>query len=295
MTNDEFFIGGADRREPLLLRSSAPEFQLTGLWRGAERIAAYSPVIPEEPFFPVSGPQEVPEPIFTLRAPGALDRDNWGILIDPLEEGYCGRVVMAGIVAARISFSSARPHGFAAPGPDGSLHDVHDGRARILSFAAGVDSSYPGAAARNELSLLLLAPPGAGAAYAGYFMLALHCAGVSDYRVRVVDGATYDGSALSSSADSVCKVNNRAFGVAPWESERITGSRIVALRFTPGETWATDSVEPVLLESLPDDGENAVYCQLGRVEVPNGDQNLMRVIQDHTSGVAQLWWFFQCR
>ena len=164
----------------------------------------------------------------------------------------------------------------------------------ILSFAAGVDYSYPGAAARNDLSLLLLAPSESGGSYSGYFMLVLHQAGDSDYRVRVVDGATYDGSTLASSADSVCKVNNRTFGIAPWESERITGSRIVALRFTPGASAAEDRVEAVLLESLPADSTSAAYCQLGRVEVSTWGDSI-RVIQDHTAGVAQIWWFFLCQ
>ena len=150
----------------------------------------------------------------------------------------------------------------------------------------------------NALALLSLAPPGRNVFYAGYFMLALHDAGTAgdhDFRVRVVDGATYDGETLASSADSLCKVNNLVFSVAPWESGSLTASRVVALRFTPGGQGTAAAVEVVLLSSLPDDGESAAYCQLGRVEVPDSGSNVPRIIQDHTAGVAHLWWFFQCR
>ena len=138
------------------------------------------------------------------------------------------------------------------------------------------------------------------ASYSGYFMLALHDAGgesSSGWRVWVVDGATYDGANLSGSGNSICKVNNRVFEVAPWESAAISGTsygtRIVALRFTPGESSAQDSVEPVLLEELPDDSESAAYCQLGRVVIPRYGQP--HVVQDHTAGVAQIWWYLLCR
>ena len=146
------------------------------------------------------------------------------------------------------------------------------------------------------------------APYRGYFMLALQATtsqGSTLYSVRVVDGATYDGSTLASSGNSTCKVNNRVFSIAPWESGSVavgsitassSGTRIVALRFTPGAVPAQDVVEVVMLDlniGLPNDSESASYYQLGRliVDIYNG----VRVVQDHTSGVAQLWWYLLCR
>ena len=288
MTEETFFIGGADRRETPLSYSAAPEFQLIGLWNGETAIPAYSPVVPEAPFLSTVGPHEEPEVIFSLRLAGVADDDNWGILIDPLENGECGRVVMAGVVAGRF-YRNGTPSGYAAPGgSDALIFSASGRRARILCL--------PGEADQNDLALLLLSPVPGSRRYESYFMLALHDAGngeTSDFRVRVVDGATYDGDTLASSGNSVCKVNNRVFDVAPWESVRITANRIVALRFTPGASSAQDSVEPVLLESLPADTGSAVHFQLGRVIFPAYGQPY--VVQDHTSGVAQLWWYLLCQ
>ena len=288
-TNDGFRSGGADRREPLILRSAAAEFLLTGIWNGGGTLSAFSPVTVGTPCLATSRYLEEPEVIFSLRVPTPVDRDNWGILLDPLEPGECGRVLMAGITAARFTPSGASAR-YVAPGPEGELVFAAESRARILCL--------PDEAGDNALALLSLAPPGRNLFYAGYFMLALHDAGTAgdhDFRVRVVDGATYDGETLASSADSLCKVNNLVFSVAPWESGSLTASRVVALRFTPGGQGTAAAVEVVLLSSLPDDGESAAYCQLGRVEVPDSGSNVPRIIQDHTAGVAHLWWFFQCR
>ena len=289
MTNDGFHSGGADRREPLILRSSAPEFLIAGVWNGAGSLSAFSPVAVDAPCLATSGDLEEPEVIFSLRVPTPADRDKWGILLDPLEPGECGRVLMAGVTAARFT-ADGTPTRYAAPGTAGGLVFTAESRARILCL--------PGEAGGNALALLSLAPPGRNTFYSGYFTLALHDAGAAgnaDFRVRVVDGATYDGETLASSADSLCKVNNRVFAVAPWESPRLTASRVVALRFTPGSQGMAETVEVVLLPDLPDDGESAAYCQLGRVEVPSWGTNPPRIMQDHTAGVAQLWWFFQCR
>lgn len=292
MTNhDDFTIGGIPR-EPLLLRNFTPEFQLTGVWNGSGALPAFSPVFPGTPRLAESGALEVPEPLFPLRVTGDADRDAWGILLEELEPGACGKVAMAGIAPARLDGGGAAGD-FVAPDAGGRLRSAAYSRARLLCA--------PGEAGGNELALLLLSAY-AAPVFTGYFTLALSRSGddPATYRVRVVDGATYDGSTLASSGNSTCKVNNRVFSVAPWESSSVSasssGTRIVALRFTPGAVPAQDVVEVVMLDlsaSLPSDSESASYCQLGRLIVPSS--GAPRVVQDHTSGVAQLWWYLLCQ
>ena len=112
--------------------------------------------------------------------------------------------------------------------------------------------------------------------------------------MRVVDGATYDGATLASSGNSVCKVNNRTFSVAPWESAPVSSGKLVALRFTPGETPVQDAVALVLLDgpTLPADSTSASYYQLGRVIFPYDAPPY--VVQDHADGIPQLWWYLLC-
>jgi len=291
MTNhDDFTIGGIPQG-PIFLRDFTPEFRLTGVWNGSGALPAFSTVFPGTPQLAESGALEIPEPIFPLRINGDADRDAWGILLEELEPGACGKVAMAGIAPARLD-GAAAAGGFVAPDAEGRLRPVPRSRARLLCS--------PGEAGDNELALLLLSAY-AVPVYAGYFTLALRRSGddPAEYRVRVVDGATYDGSTLASSGNSTCKVNNRVFSVAPWESGSVAaspnGTRIIALRFTPGSVPAQDVVEIVMLDlniGLPNDSESASYYQLGRLIISYGSA---RVVQDHTSGVAQLWWYFLCR
>ena len=103
------------------------------------------------------------------------------------------------------------------------------------------------------------------------------------FKVKVADGAT--GGA------STCKVNNKVFSVPAWTSEAITASKVVALKYTAASGDAAASVAVELFDELPDDSDTAAYCQIGRVIVSGETRTIQ---QDHTTGVAQIWWYLLC-
>ncbi|WP_419642939.1 hypothetical protein [Victivallis vadensis] len=121
---------------------------------------------------------------------------------------------------------------------------------------------------------------GGNAGYNGYFKIS----DAGENKITVADGAT--GGA------STCKVNNKVFSVPAWTSEAITASKIVALKYTAASGDAAASVAVELFDELPDDSDADAYCQIGRVIV-SGETSTIQ--QDHTTGVAQIWWYLLCQ
>ena len=115
--------------------------------------------------------------------------------------------------------------------------------------------------------------------YNGYFKIS----DAGENKITVADGAT--GGA------STCKVNNKVFSVPAWTSEAITVSKVVALKYTAASGDAAATVTVELFDELPDDSDAAAYCQIGRVIV-SGESRAIQ--QDHTTGVAQIWWYLLC-
>lgn len=123
---------------------------------------------------------------------------------------------------------------------------------------------------------------GGGYEYNGYFKIT-DASKDDAFKVKVADGAT--GGA------STCKVNNKVFSVPAWTSEAITASKVVALKYTAASGDAAASVAVELFDELPDDSDTAAYCQIGRVIVSGETRTIQ---QDHTTGVAQIWWYLLC-
>ena len=133
-------------------------------------------------------------------------------------------------------------------------------------------------------------PPPADPEYSSYFKLSLVSSGGAV--VTIADGAT-DG-------DSIAVVNGGTTYSLPPYSEVVSGARVFCLKYTPARydsgggiassaTMVISSVEGGVLPSGGTSG--AYYMQLGRT-VGSGAE--LRVVQDHTAGVAQFNWFVAC-
>lgn len=145
---------------------------------------------------------------------------------------------------------------------------------KVLGLDRGV--RYPRGGKRNTLTETVAA---GSYEYNGYFKIS----DAGENKITVADGAT--GGA------STCKVNNKVFSVPAWTSEAITASKVVALKYTAASGEAAASVAVELFDELPDDSDTAAYCQIGRVIVSGETRTIQ---QDHTTGVAQIWWYLLC-
>lgn len=173
-----------------------------------------------------------------------------------------------------------------APVPAGWFGDLHDDIRSMIAVGDGktvfVDHLPTGQVIRVKL------PPavsgggsgGGSSGYNGYFKIS----DAGENKITVADGAT--GGA------STCKVNNKVFSVPAWTSEAITASKVVALKYTAASGEAAASVAVELFDELPDDSDAAAYCQIGRVIVSGETRTIQ---QDHTTGVAQIWWYLLCQ
>lgn len=123
---------------------------------------------------------------------------------------------------------------------------------------------------------------GGNSEYNGYFKITDVSEG-DTFKVKVADGATGEAS--------TCKVNNIVFSVPAWTSEAITASKVVALKYTAASKNTAASVAVELFDELPDDSDTAAYCQIGRVIISSEGRTIQ---QDHTTGVAQIWWYLLC-
>ena len=136
---------------------------------------------------------------------------------------------------------------------------------------------------------------GASLSYNGYFKITDATGEDKQFRVRVADGAT--------GGNSICKVNNMTFSVAPWESETIGATKAIVLKFTAGSKDATSEeekegkVEVELMDDskVPADSATNCYYIVGRAIV-NGEERTIQ--QDHqaiaANGVPQMFWYGIC-
>lgn len=145
-----------------------------------------------------------------------------------------------------------------------------------------VGNTPPAMLDTNRRHRITVTEGGGDSGYNGYFKIT-DASEDDTFKVKVADGAT--GGA------STCKVNNKVFSVPAWTSEAITASKVVALKYTAASGEAAASVAVELFDELPDDSDAAAYCQIGRVIVSGETRTIQ---QDHTTGVAQIWWYLLC-
>ena len=132
----------------------------------------------------------------------------------------------------------------------------------------------------------------AGKAYDSYFKLTLADAG-GVCSVTVADGAT--------GSDSIAVVNGgSAYSIPPYTAP-VSGATVCFLQYNPATydsggalvSGATMAISSIAGSTLPSGGTSgAYYMQLGRVVGSSGGK--LRVVQDHTAGVAQFPWFVRC-
>lgn len=140
---------------------------------------------------------------------------------------------------------------------------------------------------------------GGNSEYNGYFKII--DASITDdngktvNKIRIVDGATYDAGA-GVSGISICKVNNKVFYIEMFSADVSVG-KTYCLKYTAateasGETPAAAAkVEIVELDAMPSDDAQTAYYQIGRTIIKDGT---MKIAQDHTAGVAQIYWYLLC-
>ncbi len=143
--------------------------------------------------------------------------------------------------------------------------------------------------------------------YNGYFTLYLvkvidEATGTSKYKVRIVDGATYDPEA-GSSGNSVCRVNNVIFSVPYYETDFLSGPGLFYLMYSaavaasgdvPAQPAKVEIVRGNIDSDLPSDSAKNSYYQLGRITRDSWWAGYTHVTQDHITGIPQLWWYMAC-
>ena len=154
---------------------------------------------------------------------------------------------------------------------------------------------------RRPGGTLIRAVPSAAAAaaavtgygtYDSYFKLTLS-SGAGGAAITIADGAT--------GSDSIAVVNGGSTYVLPPYTAPVSGATVYFLQYTPaqynsggqlvsGASMAISSVEGAVLPSGGTSG--AYYMQLGRVVGSSGGE--LRVVQDHTAGVAYFNWYVRC-
>lgn len=116
----------------------------------------------------------------------------------------------------------------------------------------------------------------------------------TQYKVAVVDGATYD-PATHSSDTMACKVNDMSFYVPPFiTDEAIKKNTLFLLKFTaPAETNNNVGFFEIVIDkdSLPHDSNTECFFQIGRAIMQDG---AVQIAQDWTGGVPQIFWFTSC-
>lgn len=146
---------------------------------------------------------------------------------------------------------------------------------------------------RNSLDSVIPSSGGGPVQYSGYFALRLvQVSGA--YRVRIVDGATYDATA-GTSGDSIATVNEVTFNVPYYESGDLTVTSIFALKYTYDPVNVTGEIEIVNGESLPSGTSTTSYYYLGRAILNSGAWS---IAQGHGAfsgnGVAAMTFYVLC-
>lgn len=233
-------------------------------------------------------------PTFTAGTMTAALADSpFAICRKPANPGEITKAVLTGVTPARVTIKDAA-HQFAKPTPDseaGALESCESGTARIV-WKAGSSG--------EQWCILQIGAGGAGGGeYNGYFKIVNASVtdenGKTSNRIRIVDGATYNPQ-TGISGKSVCKVNNAVFEIETFSAD-VSAGKTYCLKYTAaaeagGVTPAAAAkVEIVELDAMPSDDTKNAYYQIGRTIVTNGT---MKIAQDHTAGVAQIYWYLLC-
>ena len=209
-------------------------------------------------------------------------RKNFAILSAPVNNNEISYAVMIGITPALIKIKDGS-HNFAKPSETfpGYLESSESGPAKILWKSENNNT---------ELCIVELGGSTGSSAsdfsYKSYFKIvdASETAedGTITNKISVVDGY---GRGYNR-----CKVNNKAYDLK-YHTETITKTSLIALRFNASEK----KVEYYISDdtTLPDDGSEYSYCQLGIVTIAD---SVMTIQQDHLCGIAQMfaYRFYSC-
>lgn len=225
----------------------------------------------------VSAPADADVPVIPVKPSAGASGAFYGVALDTLEPGDVGRMLLTGVTTVQLSSAPAAGTQYVEPDSanPGKFKAATGGRARVLVTA-------------DTTATVMLGGGGGDSGYNGYFKITDASEGDA-FKVKVADGAT--GGA------STCKVNNIVFSVPAWTSEAITATRLIVLKYTAatkasGETPAADAkVEIVELDAMPSDDAQTAYYQIGRTIIKDGT---MKIAQDHTAGVAQIYWYLLC-
>lgn len=162
-----------------------------------------------------------------------------------------------------------------------------------------VGNTPPAMLDTNRRHRITVTEGGGDSGYNGYFKII--DASITDdngktvNKIRIVDGATYDAGAGVSGV-SICKVNNKVFYIEMFSAD-VSEDKTYCLKYTAateasGETPAAAAkVEIVELDAMPSDDAQTAYYQIGRTIIKDGT---MKIAQDHTAGVAQIYWYLLC-
>lgn len=220
------------------------------------------------------------------------EKKPFAICAEPANSGKLSKAVLTGIVPAKVTIKDST-HEYAKPtaGSDGKLESTASGTARIV-WKAGSSG--------EQWCILQLGGGGSGGTeYNGYFKIVNTSttseSGQTSNKIKIVDGATYN-SETQTSGKSVCKVNNAVFQVDVFSAD-VSATKTYVLKYTAatqasGETPAAAAkVEILAVDTMPSDDKTTAYYQIGRAIVSSGQ---MKIQQDHTAGVAQIYWYLLC-
>lgn len=129
--------------------------------------------------------------------------------------------------------------------------------------------------------------------YSSYFTLSVTGSTASTITVGIADGAT--------GSNSVAVVNGGTTYSLPPYTATVSGETVFCLAYTPAQynsggvlvSSASMAISAVSGAVLPSGGTSgAYYMQLGRVVGSSGAA--LRIVQDHTAGVAYFNWYVRC-
>lgn len=236
----------------------------------------------------VSAPADADVPVIPVKPSAGASGAFYGVALDTLEPGDVGRMLLTGVTTVQLSSAPAAGTQYVEPDSanPGKFKAATGGRARVLVTA-------------DTTATVMLGGGGGDSGYNGYFKII--DASITDdngktvNKIRIVDGATYDAGAGVSGV-SICKVNNKVFYIEMFSAD-VSEGKTYCLKYTAateasGETPAAAAkVEIVELDAMPSDDAQTAYYQIGRTIIKDGT---MKIAQDHTAGVAQIYWYLLC-
>ena len=204
----------------------------------------------------------------------------WGVTQNYGKTGQTIPVLLQGLTP--ISAAGAITAGDPLVPYSGGVVSGEGGNARALTTAAS-----------GGIVLAQLGAGGAAVAYSGYFTLSVAGSTASTITVGIADGAT--------GSNSIAVVNGGTTYSLPPYTATVSGETVFCLAYTPAQynsggalvSSATMAISSVPGDTLPSGGTSgAYYMQLGRVVGSSGAE--LRVVQDHTAGVAYFNWYQNC-